>query len=420
MREALIIAAQYLRRLVRRPALVLLLVAVPVTLAVIEYGAFGSGVASGKLPPIKVLFLDEDASFASRFVPQFFSGGAARDIFVTENVADREGAKRAFRRSEAAALIVVPRGFQDAILAGRHAEIVLYKNPIETIGPDIVEGVLGMLEAVGNRLYAEAIAPLDRIRALQRAGRDPTSDDIAEIARGFYDAGFRLNRLSMLERNSVVVQRPNAAPETQFGFKDRASFFATFFPGLAVFALFFLAQSLAIGLLRDRIRGVERRILTTPASRSAIAAGGAAYVVTAVFASLLVQAAIGVVAFGITLRHPLTLTLIGAGFAAFASGLHLLVVSVARSDRGAGFVSTAVMLILLMLGGTFMPADSFPAWLRVVSFRVPNGAAQQAFIEVLARGRTIAGVGSLLAVIWLWAILMLAAYVYFSRRAVVR
>ncbi len=420
MRVTFIIAVHHLRRLVRRPGLVLLLVAVPVTLAVIEYGAFGGGVASGKLPPIKVLFLDEDASFASRFVPQFFAGGTARDVFVTENVADREAAKRAFRRSEAAALVVIPRGFQDGILAGRRAELVLYRNPIATIGPDIVEGVLGILEVVGNRLYAEAVAPLDRIRALQRAGRDPTSDDIAEISRGMYEAGLRLDRLSMLEQNSVVVQRPNAAPETGMGFKNRAEFFAMFFPGLAIFALFFLAQSLALGLLRDRVRGVERRITVTPASRLAVAAGGAAYMVSAVFASLLVLAAIGVVVFGITLRHPLTLALIGAGFALFASGLHLLVVSVAESDRGAGFVSTAVMLIFMMLGGTFIPADSFPAWLRIVSFRVPNGAAQQAFIEVLARGKTFTAVGPLLAVTWAWAILMLVAYVYFNRRTVAR
>ena len=80
-------------------------------------------------------------------------------------------------------------------------------------------------------------------------------------------------------------------------------------------------------------------------------------------------------------------------------------------------MGTALLLILMLLGGTFVPAEQFPAWLRVVSFRVPNGAAQQAFIEVLAHGRGMAGVASLLAVTWGWAILTLGAYVYLKRRS---
>ncbi len=420
MRATLTIAVHHLRRLARRPALVLLLVAVPVSLAIIEYGAFGGGVASGKLPPIKVLFLDEDGSFASRFVPQFFTNGAAGDTFTTATVTDREAARRAFRRSEAAALIVIPKGFQDAMIAGRRAEIVLYKNSIQTIGPDIVEGVLGLLQTIGNRLHAEATAPLNRIRALEQAGREPTSDDIAEISRGMYEAGLRLNRLSLLDKNTVAVQRPDAAPQTTMAFRNRGEFFALFFPGLAIFALFFLAQSLALGLLRDRVRGLDRRVMTTAVPRLALAAGGALYLVAALFCSLLLLAAIGSLVFGIALRHPLTLVLVGAGFALFASGVHLLITAVAKTDRGAGFVSTAVMLILMMLGGTFMPADVFPSWLRVISFRVPNGAAQQAFIEVLVRAKSATGILPLLAVTWGWAILMLGCYVYFSRRSVVR
>jgi ABC-type multidrug transport system permease subunit len=419
MRAALIIAAHHLRRLARRPGLVLLLVAVPVTLAVIEYGAFGR-VASGKLPPVKVLFLDEDASFASRFVPEFFSNGAVRDLFTTANVADRDTAKRAFQRSEAAALVVIPKGFQAALLDGRRAELVLYKNPIATIGPEITEGVLEMLTTIGNRLYLEAAAPLNRMRALSDAGREATGDDIAEISRGFFEAGRRLTRVGLLGKNTVAVQRPNAAPETRMGFGDRADFFAMVFPGLAIFGLFFLSQSLALGLLRDRIRGLERRIMTTPVSQTALAAGGGLYLVGAVLVSLVLLAAIGTVVFGITLRNPLALVVIGAGFALFTAGLHLTFTTVAKTDRGAGFASTAVMLILMLVGGTFMPAEAFPPWLRVLSFRVPNGAAQQAFIEVLVHKRTLAGIQSLLVVTWLWAILAVGFYVYFKRRSMAR
>jgi ABC-type multidrug transport system permease subunit len=420
LRATLIIAAHHLRRLARRPGLVVLLMAVPVTLALIEYGAFGSGVAEGKLPPVKVLFLDEDASFASRFVPQFFSNGAIRDMFATATVADREAAKRAFERSEAAALIVVPKGFQDALLDGRDAHLVLYKNPIESIGPGIVEGVLEMVTAIGNRLYAEATAPVERIRELQKAGREPTSDEVAAISRGFFEAGRRFNRMTLLEKNTVAVQRPGAAPESRAGFGNRGEFFALFFPGLVIFAMMFLSQSLALGLLRDRLRGLEQRIAVTPASWPAIAAGGAVYLVTALTGVMAVLAIVGVGIFGLTLRAPLALLLITFGVALFAAGLQLVIVATARSDRSAGFMGTALLLILMLLGGTFVPAEQFPPWLRVLSFRVPNGAAQQAFIEVLAHKHGLGGIQSLVLVTWTWAILMMGAYVYLKRRSFAR
>ncbi len=420
MRHASVIALHHLGRLARRPGLVLLLVAVPVTLAFIEYAAFGSGVASGKLPPMRVLFIDEDGSFASRFVPEFFSGGTLKDVIVTATAADRDAARRAFLANDAAALIVIPKGFQAALLDGRRAELVLYKNPLATIGPEIAGGVLEMLETIGNRLYAQAMAPLERIRALDKAGRTPTSDDIAEISKGLFEAGRRLTRVTALDRTSVALQRPDRPPQTLSGSHSRAEFFSMVFPGLAIFGLFFLSQSLAHGLLRDRERGVERRILTTPTSAGALAAGNAAYVIGAVLCALLLLAAVAVFVFGIELRDPLALVVIGAGFAVFASGLHLAVTTVAKSDRDAGLVSTSIMLILMLVGGTFMPAEQFPAWLRALSYRVPNGAAQQAFIDVLAHRRTLASVASLVAMAWAWAILALGAYVYLKRRSFAR
>jgi ABC-2 type transport system permease protein len=419
MREALIIAAHHLHRLTRRPALVLLLVAVPITLALIEYGAFGGGIASGKLPPVKILFLDEDGTFASRFVPQFFASGNLRDLVTTATIESRDAARRAFRAGEASALIVTPKGFQDALLEGRRAELVLYRNPLHTIGPDIAQGILEMLELVANRLYGQARGPLDHIRRLNDGKRDPTGDDIAEISRGMFEAGRRLNNLSGLEENTVAVTRPDLPP-TANAIRSAPDFFATFFPGLVIFALMFLSQSLAMGLLRDRIRGLDHRLAVTPASRTATAAGPALYITGALAASLALLAAMGRVLFGITLRNPPALVVIALGFVLFAAGLQLLVTTVARTDRGAGFMSTGILLALTVLGGSMVPAEQFPAWLRAVAMHLPNGAAQQAFIEVLARRHSLPDVAPLVAVTWSWAVVMVASFVVLKRRSEVR
>src|SRR5262249_25261709 len=81
VRAALVIAAHHLKRLVRSPGRVALFLAIPVTIAAIEYAAFGRTAAQGKLPPIPVLVLDEDKTFAANAVPQVFAGGPVKEFF---------------------------------------------------------------------------------------------------------------------------------------------------------------------------------------------------------------------------------------------------------------------------------------------------------------------------------------------------
>ena len=416
MRAILIIAAHQIRRVVRNPGLILLLLAIPLTLAVMEYGAFGRTAAAGKLPPTKVLFLDEDDTLASGAVPQVFSGGPAKDFFELAQVPSRDEAARMFKRGQASALIVVPKGFQDALLAGKRCELVFYANPIQSIGPEIARSMIEMTVLIGNGLYAQALEPIGRIKALFDQNRDPTSAEVAAISQGFFEAGRRLGGFQALGDLKVNVQRPGEA-EARTGFgNDPKMFFAYVFPGLVVFALMFIAQSLAMRLLRDRVNGLQRRIVMAPVSPTSVVMGGVVYLVTGLLALLVALALIGAIIFRIQLRDPVSLIAIGLGFAVFAAGLHLLSGSLAKSDRSAGFVGSVVVLVLSLLGGTFVPAETYPPFLRAVAAMVPNGAAQQGFIDVLVHRVPLADLGGRLGVTWAWGLATMALAVYFERR----
>ncbi len=413
---ALIIAGHHLRRIVRNPGLLLLLMAMPISLAVIEYGAFGSTAAQGKLPPTKVLLLDEDDTLVSGAVPYAFSGGPAKDFFELAHVDSLDEARRLFQRNQAAALIVVPKGFQDAVIAGGRAELGFFKNPIQTIGPEIARNMVEMTALIGNGLYGQALEPIAKVRALMAAEREPAPGEIAELSAGFYTAGVRLGGLQGLSGMTVAVLRPGEAQaQTGFG-ADPRQFFAYVFPGLSIFALLFIAQAFALRLLRDRMRGLQRRIAMTPVSAASVAAAGAIYMIAGLLALLLVLAAIGALIFRIPLRDPFALLPLGLGFAVFASGLHLLSIALAKSDRSASFVGSVVVLLISLLGGTFVPAESFPPFLQGVAMALPNGAAQQGFIDVLVHGHGLTDVGGRLAVVWAWGLVMLGSALIAERR----
>ena len=75
-----------------------------------------------------------------------------------------------------------------------------------------------------------------------------------------------------------------------------------------------------------------------------------------------------------------------------------------------------VLLLISLLGGTFMPAESYPAWLQRIAFVLPNGAAQQGLVDLLVHQRTLAGVAGRIGTTWAWGIVVLLGAVILERR----
>jgi ABC-type multidrug transport system permease subunit len=418
MTNALIIARHHLLRIVRSPGLVLLLLAIPVTLAALEYAAFGPTIAAGKLPPITVLVLDEDRTFVSGGVPNLFTaGGPLKDMFRTTTVDSRDAARAMFERNDASALVIVPRGFQDALLRGAPAELQFAPNPLQTYSPEIAAAVLDVATIIGNGLYQQAAAPLRRITALRDSNQSPTGDDAAEIARGFFEAGRRLRGLGAVTNITVTTVRPTGEREGP-GASPKA-FFAFIFPGLIMFGVMFISQSLALRLLRDRVRGVERRLRMTPLSATAQMAGSFLFLIAGLFAIIILLMIVGAVIFRIELRNPLALAALAAGFAVFAAELQLTIIGATRDERSASFIGSGLILLLSLAGGTFFPAEQMPPFLFRVAQIVPNGAAQQGLIDVLAHGESFVEASGRMLTVWVWAVATMTAALILTRRRMV-
>lgn len=421
MRGALAIARLHLMRTARNPGLILLLLAIPVSIASLEYAAFGRTAAAGKLPPIKVLVLDEDDSLLSRSVPQLFSGGPMAESFEVGPAESIDRATKLFRRGEASALVRIPRGFQQSLLDGKGASVELYKNPVQTFSPDVVESVLEMGTVVADGLYAMADEPIAQVRALLDRDREPTTAEIAAISIGFYLASRRLGKLDGLDELSVEVERERGAKrETGFRGLRPDKFFGVVFPGLTLFSLMFISQSLSLRLLRDRLRGLQRRLVLTPLSRAAVVAGGVLYLIGGLLVLLGVLALIGSLIFRIALREPVALVLLGSGFAVFAAALQLAIAAHSRSDEVAQTVSGVVIMILTLAGGTFVNPENLPSFLQAISHVVPNGAAQQGLVDLLVHERSFGDVAHFAGTVWLWAVVVLAYAVAAERRSLAR
>ena len=93
----------------------------------------------------------------------------------------------------------------------------------------------------------------------------------------------------------------------------------------------------------------------------------------------------------------------------FSAALALALASVGRTPKATRGLAIPVVLILLMLGGAWIPSFIFPPWVRTVSRCVPTGWAIDALDAMTWRGLDLSAVYGPVA--GLWAVTAALAFV---------
>jgi len=415
MRVLLAMVGKDLRRRVRSPLSTLLLLLFPLIFAGLIAVTFGG--AEAKVPKVRLLIEDRDGGLAAQLVAAAFQRNEAAQYFETEKVENVPGDGAALlEEKEAAALLRLPAGFSDAVLAGRPARIELVKSPAQSILPDVAEQVTTVLAdslSAASRLLR---GPLDQIRTAPGAPQGMPSDQrVAEIS-------VLINQV--LTRSRPYLFPPVVTLETATraepkesnpspGGTPTGSIFLLVLPGIAVYSLFNLAdQGMRDLLVEARLKTLRRqlagplaagRVVVGKALSTAAVSGLALLVLTGVGAAVAVR---GVSFAGFVLLS-IAVVLAATGFASFVFGL-------AHGERQGATLASIVSLVMAFAGGSFIPLNSLPAALRAVSPFSLIFWATQGYQKLIADGAGVravlphigilAGVGAVLlalsAVLW--------------------
>jgi ABC-type Na+ efflux pump permease subunit len=352
----------------RDPYAFLIWLAIPIVLGgMMALLNSGSGKPRGRL-----LVADRDGTFLSRSVASAFAQKPLAEFFDVETVDEAAGRAR-MDAGDASALVVLPEGFQRAVLEDTPATIEVVKNPSQHILPAIAEETLGLLsEAVfyGQRVAGDRLR--DQVRRISEAsdgGANPWTEAFAS------DFGAEIHRT--IERLSKYLAPPvlevDVAQEPDRAKESGPSFGALFFPSMLVMSLFFLAQGLSDDVWTEKHHGTLRRALAAPVTAGAFLAGKlAAAAAICVFVAVL-GLVLGGFAFGIPASTmPLAaLWVVGCGVVLTAA-LDLLQL-VASTQRAGHLLTNAIGFPLMMIGGGFFPFEVMPAGFAGVGRRTPLG-----------------------------------------------
>ena len=167
-------------------------------------------------------------------------------------------------------------------------------------------------------------------------------------------------------------------------------------PGWTIFALFWIAQTISLNIIHERLSGAYRRIMVAPISRTTYIIGK----ITPFFVINILQAVflftIGVFLlpyFGcpkLEVQNIIGLFIVTIGISIASICMGLLFSSVSNSLFSAATISVTFLVVMTIIGGIMIPKLIMPGFMQKLSLLVPQGWALDAYQHILVRGQKTA------------------------------
>jgi ABC-2 type transport system permease protein len=289
-------------------------------------------------------------------------------------------AQRLFDQQQAAALLTIPSGFEQALVAGQSVNLSVKKLPNDPRTLAIDQALAAAVSQVNSAVRAAqtSVSQAEQIAPFQDAAqRQAYFNDSLAMAR-------RL--LQQPPARTELKQSPQATVQIASGFEQSS-------PGqLVTWTLITLLGASEV-FVNERLGGTLRRLLATPTRKSTILFGK----ITARLGMGLFQMALligfGALALGVNWgRSWGALALVATAFALASVALGTLLGALVRSRSQASGLTTMFSMLLAALGGAWWPLEVTPPAYQAVVKVLPTTWAMIGFNDVILRGQGVTGV----------------------------
>jgi ABC-2 type transport system permease protein len=327
-----------------RRALVVSVLTPIVVAAFFGYLFGGTGAGGNTISRMKVGITDLDDSALTKAVVD----GLSHDTSLETQLVSAEQAQQLVRTGKLRAAMVFPAGFESQAtgalvgLNGPHPEVKLFYDPSQSMVQPVVAGLLTQ-------------------HVMQRLSRPNFTSNAAAVP-------FDLDKIA-------VTTGP------------RYNGYAHSFAGMSIQFILFMGIDAGVALLLMRQEGMWRRLRAAPLSRAVLL--GSRVVGTSIIA-LIILAAVYLAAifvFGVRIAGSTPgFIMLACAFALLASTTGLMIASLGRSVAATRGIAIFAVLLLVMLGGAWVPSFLFPEWLQRVTEFIPTRWAVDGLDAMTWRG----------------------------------
>jgi ABC-2 type transport system permease protein len=406
-----------------RRAVIMGLVA-PIAIASFFGSIFSGGAGNGERARIPIAIVDQDNSAISKGI----LAGTQQDKYVSVTTPPADAARAGVKSGTITVAVVIPSGFGDAagrafFAGGDKPSLALWYDPSHAAELGLVRGVLTehVMQAVSAEMFTgEQGRKLvdDTLRTLEgtmMAGEQQALlRDLLQSARKFYDRPASGTAPASSAPRGLTMPYTVAEEAVTSGENVAYNGYAHSFAGMGIQFLLFASIDLGVGILLERQRGLWKRLRSAPISRLSLLVGKAASGSLLALLTLTACFAFAIVVFGVRIHGSIIgFAAVALATAVMASTFGLLIASLGGTPGGTRGIAILSVLLMVMLGGAWVPSFIFPAWLQRLTVVIPARWAVDGFDAMTWRGMGLSAAVAPTAV-------MLGFAVLFGTAAVLR
>ncbi len=376
---------------------------VPIVLASFFGYMFGGQSGKAEMSKVLVLIIDQDGSDISRgLITQL---GSDKNLDVKPSTLD--AAREAVRKGKATAAIVIPKDFgkdaghalfTDANTGASKPELDVLYDPSHNVELGMVKGILSgaVMQAVSKEMFTG------------RSGREMVNESLAQVEsnprisaedrKALRDLLGGVNELNLQRDREGASGQGELSGGLTMPYETREQAitsgqdiqyngYAHAFSGMGVQFILFMGLDVGIALLTLRQSGLWQRLRAAPLSRTMLL--GSRTVSASLIAGfiLLVLFVFARVVFGVHIRGSFAgFVGVCAAFSLMTAAFGLMVAALGETVEATRGYSIMATLIMVMLGGAWVPTFVFPPWLRKLTVIVPTRWAMDGLDGMTWRG----------------------------------
>lgn len=373
----------------------------------------GSGEQQGGKIEV-ALVVQDDGPIGQRIV-----AAISAEKVLNVKTMDEAQARNLVEHGKVSAAIIVPKHFGDDAARsffsfGEKPALGVLFDPSQKTTLAMLKGILTqhVMEVVsaeafggaaGSKVVDESLAAL-----ASRTTHDPQSDALVQVLTDVKQLNTQMQNLPANERRAGTgLSMPfTTHDEALTSGPQQYNGYAHSFAGMAVQFVLFFAINAGIEVLSARKLGIWNRLLAAPISPYRLLTAriaSASLIAMALLCAIFMMAHL-LFKVNVTGSLPGMLAII-ASFSLMTGGFGVLVAALGKTPEAARSLSSFAVLIMVMLGGAWVPSFIFPAWLQTATLIVPTRWAVDGFDAMTWRGLGIEAAIGPVAVMLLSALL---------------
>jgi ABC-2 type transport system permease protein len=390
---------------------------VPILLASF-FGYLFGGQGTREISRMQVLAIDQDASAISKGVIAQLAG----DPHLEVKPSTPEEARQLVRKGKAVTAVVIPKGFGTGaghalFGGGEKPEIGVLYDPSHAIEMAMVQGILtgAVMQAVSKEMFSgpsgreivqESRARIEKDSTMPEAQRKSLSDMLSSVQKwNEMQAQAPTGSAGRSEGGlTVPFQMHEEAITANTG--EQYNSYAHAFGGMGIQFILFMGLDVGVRLLLLRQTGLWQRLRAAPLSRSVLLGSRATSAALISGFILFVLFSFARWVFGVRVQGSFVGFLgVCAAFSLMTAAFGLMIAAFGKTVEATRGYSVMATLLMVMLGGSWVPAQFFPPWLQTATKVVPTRWAMDGLDGMTWRGLGLSAAYGPIGVLLLFTLL---------------